>query len=240
MKVLAIGNSFSQDATRYLHGIARCANVNMKVVNLYIGGCSLSRHYKNMLADENAYSLEFNGESTGFYVSIKQALLSDDWDFVTLQQASHYSGDYDTYQPFLSALADYVKKYCPKTKLVIHETWAYEEGCARLSEKAGYNDAVTMYNDLHQSYAKAAKDIGADIIIPSGTLFQSLIKAGVAKIHRDTFHATKGLGRYALGLLWFCSLTGQNTDGCSFESFDEEVIADEIALAKKCVDSLFA
>ena len=51
MRVLAIGNSYSQDATRYLYGIARAGGVDVKVVNLYIGGCSLSRHYRNMLSE---------------------------------------------------------------------------------------------------------------------------------------------------------------------------------------------
>ncbi|MBQ7726439.1 MAG: DUF4886 domain-containing protein, partial [Clostridia bacterium] len=43
MKVLSIGNSFSQDAQRYLHGIARADHTEMRAVNLYIGGCSLER-----------------------------------------------------------------------------------------------------------------------------------------------------------------------------------------------------
>ena len=51
MKVLAIGNSFSQDATHYLHKIAASDGVEMKVVNLYIGGCSLEQHWKNIQAD---------------------------------------------------------------------------------------------------------------------------------------------------------------------------------------------
>ena len=41
MKVLAIGNSFSNDAMRYLHGIAKADVVDMKTVNLFIGGCPL-------------------------------------------------------------------------------------------------------------------------------------------------------------------------------------------------------
>lgn len=40
MKVLAIGNSFSNDAMRYLHGIAKADGVDMKTVNLFIGGWS--------------------------------------------------------------------------------------------------------------------------------------------------------------------------------------------------------
>ena len=61
MKILAISNSFGVDGTRYLYGIARAAGDNFKVVTLYIGGCSLYRHYRNMLSEENAYSLYLNG-----------------------------------------------------------------------------------------------------------------------------------------------------------------------------------
>ena len=48
ISVLAIGNSFSEDATHFLHQIAEADNVSMKVVNLYIGGCSLEQHWYNI------------------------------------------------------------------------------------------------------------------------------------------------------------------------------------------------
>ena len=51
MKILSIGNSFSQDAHRYIHDIAKGEGVNIKCVNLYIGGCSLQTHYVNMMGD---------------------------------------------------------------------------------------------------------------------------------------------------------------------------------------------
>ena len=57
MNVLSIGNSFSQDAHRYLHAIAKADGVELHTFNLYIGGCSLSRHYRNMLSRERAYTL---------------------------------------------------------------------------------------------------------------------------------------------------------------------------------------
>ena len=51
IKILAIGNSFSQDATHYLQQIAAADTVDMKVVNLYIGGCSLERHWNNIQSE---------------------------------------------------------------------------------------------------------------------------------------------------------------------------------------------
>ena len=70
MNILAIGNSFSQDATRYLHQIAAADGVTLHVANLYIGGCSLEHHYRNMLSGERAYELQYNGQLTGFQVSL--------------------------------------------------------------------------------------------------------------------------------------------------------------------------
>ena len=64
MKLLSIGNSFSQDAQRYLHRLAKNDGTDLKTVNLYIGGCSLRTHYLNMLDDNAAYDFQFNGESS--------------------------------------------------------------------------------------------------------------------------------------------------------------------------------
>lgn len=36
MKILAIGNSFSQDATAYLHRMAEAGGMETKIVNLFI------------------------------------------------------------------------------------------------------------------------------------------------------------------------------------------------------------
>lgn len=106
INILSIGNSFSQDAQRYLHELAKSEGVNIQTVNLYIGGCSLEQHFYNVLEDKKAYLLEMNGYSvSGFMVSIKEALLARNWDYVTLQQASHNSFDYETYQPYLTELA---------------------------------------------------------------------------------------------------------------------------------------
>ena len=48
-KILSISNSFGEDATRYLYGLARSEREEIMVVTLYIGGCSLYRHYRNCM-----------------------------------------------------------------------------------------------------------------------------------------------------------------------------------------------
>lgn len=42
IKIHAIGNSFSRDATRYLKGTANTAGMAVQVENLYVGGYNLN------------------------------------------------------------------------------------------------------------------------------------------------------------------------------------------------------
>ena len=237
MNVLSIGNSFSRDAQRYLHEIAASEGEKINSFNLYIGSCSLSRHYRNMLSGERAYFLDVNGLETEFQVSLQEALLNRDWDVVTLQQASGFSTNFEHYEPYLSALCETVRRYAPKAKIVIHQTWSYEEGSEKLA-KLGYTSQKDMFSDLEKAYRRAYESVQADALIPSGALFQRLLANGVEKIHRDTYHATLGLGRFALGLLWYASLTGKDVSTVSFSLFDRPVSQGEIELAKKCVAEL--
>ena len=236
MRVLSISNSFGVDATRYLHQIARSAGVKLEVATLYIGGCPLELHYRNMIGDRTAYDLYFNGFSTCFKTSISEALISGRWDVVTIQQASGYSTQPDSYTPYAEELYDYVKTCQPKAKVLIHQTWAYEDGSAKL-EPAGYESAKAMFADIEKAYQKCHETLGTDGIIPSGKLMITLLDKGIEKIHRDTFHASFGIGRYALGLLWFRMITGKPVADIAYNDFDEEVSEEQIRIAKEAVDS---
>ena len=240
MDVLAIGNSFSQDATRYLSDIAHAQGETLNVVNLYIGGCSLERHFRNMKSGERAYTLEFNGKSTGFSISLKEALIgrSREWDVITIQQASHESFKKECYQPYLHALVLYIREFCPKAKLYLHETWGYAEGSSKLLSFYPSGHAEEMFCDVIRCYREAEKEEGFDGLIPSGELMLSLLQSGVEQVHRDGYHLTFGLGRYAAGLLWFRMLTGKSVAENPYNDFDEPICPEHIALAKRLVDEI--
>ena len=237
MKILSIGNSFSHDAQRYLHRLAKGDGTELKAVNLYIGGCPLRKHYLNMLDDNAAYDFEFNGEKTGIKVSIRQALVSDDWDFITLQQASPLSGQYETYSPYIEALSEYVKRYCPHAKILIHQTWAYEDGSEKLLHR-GYASASEMLSAIRACYSKAAEKIQASGIIPCGEAMMRALELGLEKIHRDTFHASLGAGRYLLALCWYKFLTKKDITGNVFDDFDVPVTEQERETVIKAVNSI--
>ena len=232
MKILCIGNSFSVDATEYLYEMAKGAGENIETYNMYIGGCSLETHEKNFLSGEAAYQMFINGKETTDMASIPEMLEKDSWDYITLQQASHFSINFNTYMPYILQLSTQVKVACPDSEQIIHQTWAYEEGSQRLTEELGYKSFNDMYADIEKSYNQAAELIGARQI-PCGKAFSIAFSKGFGPIHRDTFHAQIPQGRYLLSAVWFEFFTGKNASESSFipEGMNEEEkkILDEIA-----------
>src|SRR5690606_2676337 len=113
LKVLAIGNSFSEDAVeQYLHELAVAADKPIIIGNMYIGGAPLSLHWENARTDKAAYSyrkIDTEGvKETTEGISILAALKDEQWDYISLQQASPLSGQFDSYVAPLTALHRYL------------------------------------------------------------------------------------------------------------------------------------
>lgn len=216
LKILAIGNSFSQDATAYLHDIVMADNEESKIVNLYIPGCSLKTHWKNIKNEQAAYEYELNGLRTGRMVSIKEALKEDEWDFITLQQVSNDSGIYKSFYPYIRNIRDYVKHKVPGAKILLHETWAYEiDSCHFAFIKYGFNQKK-MFQAILDTYNRVSKDLLLDII-PSGHVIQALRElpvfdyaGGGISLCRDGFHMSLFYGRFAVAAVWYEKLFGKS------------------------------
>src|SRR5690606_13180788 len=132
LKVLAIGNSFSDDGMHYLYDIAADYGVdNIVLGNLYIGGAELSLHASNAESEAAAYTYRKNTsgswQSTASK-SILNGLLDEDWDIITIQQASGKSGRNEFYEPYLTELIEYINenKTNPDARIIWHMTWAYQ------------------------------------------------------------------------------------------------------------------
>ena len=214
IKILAIGNSFSEDATAYLHQLAKAGGVDTKVVNLYIGGCDLETHWANCEGALPAYRYQCNGAMTDRMVSVKEMLTEGKWDMVTFQQASRDSGVMESYRPYLRNLSAYVKRHCPDAVQWIHQTWAYEldsehEGFARY-----HNDQEEMYRALKSCYQAQAEEMGLPLI-PTGDVLQALrecphfyYELGGDSLCRDGVHLQLSYGRFAAAAVWYETLLG--------------------------------
>ena len=112
LRILALGNSFSVDGFHYLYQMAESAGYDVVIGNLYASACSLSTHWKNAEQDLGAYTYyKISDETDGAWgsareVSIAQALQDEQWDVVTLQQASAVSGVSDSYYETISWSCD--------------------------------------------------------------------------------------------------------------------------------------
>lgn len=210
VKILAIGNSFSQDAVeQYLHELADAEGISTIIGNMFIGGCSLERHVKNARENAPAYAYRKIGtdgkKREKGKMSLEMVLADEDWDYVSLQQASPFSGMYETYETSLPELIEYVKARLPKkTKLMLHQTWAYASTSNHSGFKNYNRDQLTMYQAIADAVKKAAKVNRIKIVIPSGTAIQNARTSFIGdRLNRDGYHLDVKIGRYTAACTWF-------------------------------------
>ena len=230
VRILAIGNSFSQDAVeQYLHELAEAEGISTIIGNMFIGGCSLERHVKNARDNAPAYAYRKIGtdgkKREKGKMSLEAVLADEDWDYVSLQQASPFSGMYETYEASLPELIEYVKVRLPKkTKLMLHQTWAY----ASTSKHSGFKNyncnQLTMYQAIADAVKKAAKANKIKIVIPSGTAIQNARTSFIGDhLNRDGYHLDVKIGRYTAACTWFERIFKHNVVGNPYttEGLDE-------------------
>ena len=95
-----------------------------------------------------------------------------------------------------------------------------------------------MFSHIRSNYEKAAELIQADGIVPSGEAFQCVLQSGVRNLHRDTFHASYGIGRYLLALVWYTHITGNDILHDRYCDFDEPIDNTELLLVHKVCSKL--
>ncbi len=243
--ILAIGNSFSTDAMEYLYQILQeLGYKDVFLGNLYIGGCTLQTHANNITSSANAYEYRVNNSgkwtSTNGYISTT-AMKERDWDFVSMQQASGYSGIADSYEPYLSTVVEAVKKYCPNAKRMWHMTWAYQ-GDSNHNDFTKYgDDQKTMYEAiLNAVNTKVLSRGDFGFVIPSGTAVQNLRTSFLGdNITRDGYHMSYNIGRYLTGLMWARKITGKSIAGVSFKPSSYTYTDSQIAVIKDAVEKAY-
>ena len=196
LRILAIGNSFSQDAVeQYLWNLFDEAGEEVIIGNMYIGGCSLERHWRN--AQNNTADYEYrkvvNGSKTNTKgYTLERALADENWDYISLQQASDYSGMYDKYEPYLEDLIVYVREHAtnPHMKLMFHQTWAYAQNSTHQAFTNYGKDQMVMYEGIVDASRRSMETHPElEILIPCGTTIQNGRTTSVGdNWNRDGYH----------------------------------------------------
>ena len=252
LRILAIGNSFSDDATEYLPGLLEAAGIhNVILGRLYIGGCTLERHCKEFETQGHEYvykkSVANEWETVKRYQegSFMDGVGDEPWDIITLQQGSPKSGRWDSYDPWLARLIEIVRQNCqnPDATIVWHQTWAYAHDYeSRNFANYTYNQEL-MYACIESCVEKLRRDYDIPVVIASGVAVQNLRKSG--KVHtereftRDGFHMDYKYGRYLTACVWFETLIrpvfGVSVKGNTFrnQGTENEITQKEARILQK-------
>ncbi|MBD1433269.1 DUF4886 domain-containing protein [Sphingobacterium sp. DN00404] len=225
VKILTIGNSFSEDAVEYyLYGLAKAAGKNIVIGNLFIGGATLDQHVQNAANNSAAYAyrkIEENGNKEDTpNTTIATALADEDWDYISFQQASPNSGQYNTFVTPLPALYNYVKGKAtnPHVKYILHQTWAYAQNSTHAGF-ANYNkDQEIMHTAIVDAYNRATDLIDTELIVPAGTAIQNGRTSIIGdNFCRDGYHLDLNIGRYTASCTWFEAIFGETVIGNSYK-----------------------
>lgn len=231
LKVLAIGNSFSQDAVeQYLYELAHAQGDSLVIGNAYIGGCSIDRHFDNLKTGKADY--EYRKVIGGVcankkHADLKSIILDEQWDVISLQQASPLSGVFTSYAN-LAQLKRLVQSYTTNlhVRFVWHMTWAYADDFDSPNFAAYGNDQRRMYDAIASVVQQVLPAVGIYHVIPSGTAIQ-LARYRLGDILcRDGMHLSLTLGRYTAACTWCEFLTGRIVDG---NPYHPDTITDEEA-----------
>lgn len=238
IKVLSIGNSFSEDAVeQHLHDLAKAEGTQIIIGNLYIGGCSLERHLKNAQDNLPHYYYRKIGldgkkfETRG--VTLAAGLADEQWDYISFQQQSGRSGIYETWEESLPALIEYVKVRVPKkATFALHQTWAYDPTSDHVDFKNYGHDQNKMYNAIVDAVERTSKLTGVKLVIPSGTAIQNARTTSLKEtLTRDGYHLHKTYGRYIAACTWYEKVCRKSVVGNPYRP--QKMTADQQRLAQK-------
>ena len=245
LRILAIGNSFSDDAMEHLAEILVAEGYTDFILgNLYIGGCTLDGHKARIDSGAADYSFRVNTGSgwTTTKQTIQYGLTYADWQIVTVQQASGSSGIVDTYKN-MEYIINYVRETVdPFVKIYWHMTWAYQ-GNAGHAEFPKYDkNQITMYNAILNCVQKRiVGNLNVEGIIPSGTAIQNLRTSYLGDtLTRDGYHLSYDIGRYTAALTWYKELTGADITDLTVVPKQYGNIADHLPAIKEAVNNAVA
>ena len=159
LKVLMIGNSFTQSVPYFFPSIVEASGSDSLVLEMAaIGGYTLATHC------DDYYKSEQNPEHRPYWTGFKQAslheLLSEHkWDIVTVQQASDQSCNHPVASWRADELISLIRHHQPEAEIMTQIIWAFRADDAAIRIPGGYweFDQHEMHERLLKSYGELAE-----------------------------------------------------------------------------------
>ncbi len=211
IKVLAIGNSFSQDATALIDFLTE----DIFARTVAYSGCSLQQHCEYGKKDTKIYEYHHNGaDSLPQRVSLAEALAFEKWDYVTVQQVSGWAGLEETFTPYIDELIAFIRERSD-AKILFHQTWPYQADTGHADFARYHRDRKEMWEMIRQTSEKICLERSIPII-KTGEIIYKLGETdtfnpsmGGLSLYRDSFHMNANYGRFVAACVWIKFFTGK-------------------------------
>lgn len=223
LKVLDIGNSYTQDAQTYLPRIIAASGIDTDF-SLY-RAFRPSASFKTWVdcwndSDNENYSIDFcAGTSLGGISGsgsasdgalFRKALQSVKWDIILIHQVSTYSNDYSLWEGdgaggYLQELIRIIRVTNPQATIGYLMTHSYRGTYWANSEGSSYQ----RWRNIADATRQLKLEYDIDFIIPYGTAVQNLRASSLNdsyEFSEDGTHMGAGLGDYVAGCCYFESL----------------------------------
>ena len=223
LKVLDIGNSYTQDAQTYLPQIIKAAGIDNDF-SLY-RAFRPSASFKTWVdcwndSDNENYSVDFcagtalDGISGSGRASdgalFRKTLQSVKWDIILIHQVSTYSNDYSLWEGdgaggCLQELIRIIRVTNPQATIGYLMTHSYRGTYWANSEGSSYQ----RWRNIADATKQLKLEYDIDFIIPYGTAVQNLRASSLNdsyEFSEDGTHMGAGLGDYVAGCCYFESL----------------------------------
>ena len=222
IKILAIGNSHTEDSFSYVPFIVKeCfESIDLTFGILYYGGGSLQLHeqhfdtqddtsytYRKIIPSSNKWVTESNG------ISIQSAIADEDWDIIVFQQNSSNEANYSTFQPYLNSLIRKIQSVVTKP---VRFAWLFP-----YTNSTDLTSSVTMFEKFATNVQRVMNETAVSILFPAATGMQNArttslqsLGGGGNMLYTDD-HAQEGIPCYCLALP--CALVIADLCGLSYE-----------------------
>lgn len=223
LKVLDIGNSYTQDAQAYLPQIIKASGIDSDF-SLY-RAFRPSASFKTWVdcwndADNENYSIDFCAGTSIDGISgygnasdgslFRKALQSVKWDIILIHQVSTYSNDYSLWEGkgaggYLQDLIRIIRMTNPQATIGYLMTHSYRGTYWANSEGSSF----LRWRNTAEATRQLKSEYGIDFIIPYGTAVQNLRASSLNdsyEFSEDGTHMGAGLGDYVAGCCYFESL----------------------------------
>lgn len=222
LRVLDIGNSYTDDATHYLPLLVEASGIDVSDMCLYKairGGASFKNWYDiyfdkdavtsyevqkvlgGLNADISGISAKGNGEK------FRNTLSNNKWDLIVIHQVSTYAPYYNRWEEdsdagHLNDLIRLIRKHQLDATigfLLVHSYWdGYSENMERSS--------LERWKMIAESAKKLSTNYGIDFIIPYGTAIENLRASSLNNEYDltiDGTHCALGLADYTAACCYF-------------------------------------